>query len=197
MKLKRRLTYDQGFAYFITTTLSGFVELLNQEKYAQILIRNLDFYRAKSGFKLLAYVIMPHHLHLIILPGSKGSISQIMRDFKKYSAREIVQQLKEEKRFDISDLFHKAAQRHHPKESRRYQVWEDRFDDLALYSPEVFGTKLDYVHSNPVKRGLVDTPSDYAYSSARNYDSGDHSVIRVDCEVGLRLMESMRLGLGT
>jgi len=96
-----------------------------------------------------------------------------------------------------SDLFHKAAQMHHPKESRRYQVWEDRFDDLALYSPEVFGTKLDYVHSNPVKRGLVDTPSDYAYSSARNYDSGDHSVIRVDCEVGLRLMESMRLGLGT
>lgn len=198
MKRKRRLTYDQGFAYFITTTLSGFVELLNQEKHAQILIRNLDFYRGKLEFKLLAYVIMPHHLHLIILPGSKGSISQIMRDFKKYTAREIIQQLHEEKRFYVLDVFHKAAQRYHPKGSRGYQVWQDRFDDLALCSPEVFGTKLDYVHNNPVKAGLVNSPSDYRYSSASNYGSGDHLVIRVDCEVGLRLMGgNMGSGLGT
>jgi len=93
MKRKRRLTYNQAFAYFITTTLSGFVELLSQDKYAQILVRNLNFYREKFEFKLLAYVIMPHHLHLIILPGLKGNISEIMRDFKEYTAKEIIQLL--------------------------------------------------------------------------------------------------------
>ena len=194
MKRKRRLTYNQDFAYFITTTLSGFVGLFKQDEYVQILIRNLDFYRAKLEFKLLAYVIMPHHLHLIILPGSKGNISEIMRDFKKYTAREIIQQLEEEKRFDILDVFHKAALRYHPKENRRYQVWEDRFDDVALYSAEVFRTKFDYIHNNPVKGGLINSQSDYLYSSARNYNPGDHSVIRVDCDLGLSLVGS---GLGT
>lgn len=197
MKRKRRLTYNQGFAYFITTTLSVPVELFKGDKYAQILIRDLGFYGAKLKFRLLAYVIMPHHLHLIILPSPKGNISDIMRDFKKHTARQIIQRLEDEKQLDILDVFHEAAQRHHPKENRRYQVWEDRFDDVALYSAEILRTKLDYIHNNPVKGGLVNSPSDYAYSSARNYDSGDHSVIRIDCDEGLSLMESMGSGLGT
>jgi len=193
MKRKRQLTYNQAFAYFITTTLSGFVELFSQDEYAQILIRNLNFYREKFEFKLLAYVIMPHHLHLIILPGSKGNISEIIRDFKKYTAKEIIQLLEEERQFDILGIFHETAQRYHPKETRKYQVWEDRFDDLALYSDKIFRTKLDYIHNNPVKEGLVNSSSDYLYSSARNYNSGDHSVIRVDSEAGFCLMGS---GLG-
>ena len=188
MKRGRRLTNNQAFAYFTTTTLSGFVELFNQDEYTQILIRNLDFYRRKFEFKLLAYVIMPQHLHLIILPGSKGDISEIMRDFKKHTAKEIIQLLEEGKRLDILGVFHGKAQRYHSKDNRKYQVWEDRFDDVALYSDEVFRTKLDYIHNNPVEAGLVDSPTNYPYSSARNYDSGDHSIIRVDCEVGLNIM---------
>ena len=190
MKRNRQLTYDQAFAYFVTTTLSGFVELFTQDKYAQIIIRNLNFYREKFGFKLLAYVVMPHHLHLIILPSSKGNISEIMRDFKKYTAKEIIQRLEEERQFDILDIFHKTVQRYHPTGNRKYQVWEDRFDELALYSDKVFRTKLDYIHNNPVKEGLVDSPSDYPYSSVRNYNSDNHSVIWVDCEDGFRLMGS-------
>jgi len=188
MKRGRRLTNNQAFAYFTTTTLSGFVELFNQDEYTQILIRNLDFYRRKFEFKLLAYVIMPQHLHLIILPGSKGDISEIMRDFKKHTAKEIIQLLEEGKRLDILGVFHGKAQRYHSKDNRKYQVWEDRFDDVALYSDEVFRTKLDYIHNNPVEAGLVDSPTNYPYSSARNYDSGDHSIIRVDCEVGFNIM---------
>lgn len=188
MKRGRRLTNNQAFAYFITTTLSGFVELFNQDGYAEIVIRNLNFYREKFEFKLLAYVIMPQHLHLIIMPGSNGDISEIMRDFKKHTAKEIIQLLEVEERFDILGVFHGKAQRYHYKEDREYQVWEDRFDDVALYSDKVFRTKLDYIRNNPVKAGLVDSPSDYPYSSARNYDSGDHSIIRVDCEVGFNIM---------
>ena len=182
MKRQRQLTHNQAFAYFVTTTLSRFAKLFNQNRYADILIRNLNFYRGKLEFKLLAFVIMPDHIHLIIQPSLKGNISEIVRDFKKYTAKEIIHLLEEEKRFGVLDLFREAAQRYHFKESREYQVWEDRFDDVALYSDEVFRAKLDYIHNNAVKAGLVDNPSDYPYSSARNYNLGDHSVIRVDCE---------------
>ncbi len=192
MKRQRQLTHNQGFAHFITMALSGFVELFNQDEYAQILIRNLSFYREKFEFKLLAYVIMPHHVHLIIQPSPKGNISEVVRDFKKYTAKEIIQLLKDEKRFDILDVFHKTTQEYHSKENRQYQVWEDRFDDLALHSGKVFRTKLEYIHNNPVKEGLVNGPGDYLYSSARNYISNDHSVIRIDCEA--RLLNEVRSG---
>lgn len=180
MKRQRQLTHNQAFAHFVTTTLSGFVELFNQVGYVQILLRNLNFYREKFEFKLLGYVIMADHLHLIILPGPKGNISEIMRDFKKHAAREIIQQLEEEKRLDILTIFQKAAQRYHREENREYQVWQDRFDDLALYSDDIFRTKLNYIHNNPVKAGLVASPNDYPYSSARNYGASDHSIIRID-----------------
>jgi hypothetical protein len=78
-------------------------------------------------------------------------------------------------------VFAEAAKKYHPKENREYQVWQDRFDDVAVYSDEVLRTKIEYIHNNPVKAGLADSRDSYAYSSARNYDSSDHSVIRVDC----------------
>jgi putative transposase len=182
MKRQRRLTYNQGLAYFVTATLSGFTDLLCEEDYAQIILRNLDFYREKFGFKMLAHVVMPHHIHLVLQPSSKGSISDIMRDFKKRTAKEIVDRLKREKRTEVLHVFPEAAKKYHPNENREYQVWEDRFDDVAVYSDEVLHTKIEYIHNNPVKAGLVDTQDAFLYSSARNYHSGDHSVIiRVDC----------------
>jgi len=190
MKRGRRLVSEQGLAYFITTTLSGFVELFSEDRYAQIILSNLDFYRSKFEFKLVAYVIMPQHLHLIVMPGPKGNISEIMRDFKKRTAREIVQLLEQERRFDVLGVFREKVRRYHPKDNRNYQVWEDRFDDVALYSYEVFRIKLDYIHSNPVKAGVTDSPSDYTYSSARNYMCGDHSAIWVDCEEGFSVLET-------
>jgi len=181
MKRQRQLTYGQALAYFVTATLSGFVELLDEEGYAQIILRNLDFYREKFGFRLLAYVVMPQHIHLVLQPSSKGNISQIMRDFKRHTAKEIIERLKEENRTEVLGVFMEAAKRYHPNENREYQVWEDRFDDVAVYSDEVLRTKIEYIHNNPVKAGLEESQDAFLYSSARNYHCGDHSVIKVDC----------------
>jgi putative transposase len=172
--------------------VSGFVELFCYDGYAQIAVHNLDYYRRKFGFRLLAYVIMPHHLHLVVQPSSKGNISEIMRDFKKHTAREIIERLEKEGRAEVLDVFCNAAARYHPNENRKYQVWEDRFDDVALYSEKVLRAKIDYIHNNPVRGGLADSPTEYLYSSARNYHFGDQSTIRVDCWGEPRLAGSGR-----
>ncbi|MEX1138542.1 MAG: hypothetical protein WEB33_10185 [Bacteroidota bacterium] len=57
-----------------------------------------------------------------------------------------------------------------------------RFDDAYIRNDDMFGSRLDYIHSNPVKAGLVDLPENYIYSSARNYILGDHSVLDVVTE---------------
>ena len=182
MKRGRSDTHDQGFGYFVTTSLSRFVRLFDKDDYAQVILRNLDFYRVRSGFRLLAYVVMPTHIHLIIVPKLGCTVSDIMRDFKKYTAREIVRLLQERKQLDILAEFREASQQYHPKESRQYQVWEDRFDDVAIWSAEVLKTKVEYIHNNPVRAGLVESPVDYPYSSARDCLLGDHSVKSVDSE---------------
>ena len=56
----------------------------------------------------------------------------------------------------------------------------DRFDDEVIRSEKWFFQKLNYIHNNPVKAGLVEMPEDWSYSSGRNYINGDHSVIKID-----------------
>ena len=54
-----------------------------------------------------------------------------------------------------------------------------RFDDEVIQNEAMLLTKLDYIHNNPVKAGIVDSPEKYLFSSARNYSLDDHSVIKI------------------
>ncbi len=59
-----------------------------------------------------------------------------------------------------------------------------RFDDEVIRDQKMFWTKLNYIHKNPVKLSLVLKAEDYIYSSARNYSFNDHSVLKVNTELG-------------
>lgn len=215
-----------GHAYFVTTTVVGYTKLFIKDKYCQIIIDNLKFYREKLGFKLYGFVVMPNHIHLLILPkffestdsyevgfeeptstdlgksprvyvGSLeptnsqlvhssleptkfATISDIMRDFKKYTAIQIIKQLKIDKRQDILKIFSYYAQKYHPSKKRNYQVWMDRFWPINIYSEKYFNQKLDYIHNNPLRAGLVKNPDDYPWSSYQNYYLNNHSLIKID-----------------
>ena len=62
----------------------------------------------------------------------------------------------------------------------KYKLWKDRFDDLIVTSPKVLETKINYIHLNPVRAGLVKEMIDWKYSSARNYYLDDDSLICID-----------------
>ena len=85
-----------------------------------------------------------------------------MRDFKKYSAKQIKERLAKNTP-EILDLLV------YPKNKAKHKIWEERFDDLHLYSRKVCETKIHYIHLNPVEAGLVAQPEEYNYSSARFY----------------------------
>ena len=87
-----------GHAYFITTRVAGGISLFIDDSYCQIIINNFNFYRKTKQFKLVGYVIMPTHMHYIIWPIGRYSISEILRDFKKQTAKDIIKHLKQDKR---------------------------------------------------------------------------------------------------
>jgi putative transposase len=89
-----------------------------------------------------------------------------MRDFKKYTSGEIRRQIEKDGRYKL------LQELRYEKRKQKFKVWQDRFDDLALYSRKILEIKLEYIHHNPVKAGLVDYPTKYIHSSAGFYHDG-------------------------
>jgi REP element-mobilizing transposase RayT len=164
--------------FFVTTTVINFTPIFSYSQFCEILINNIKHYQTKYHFEILSYVIMPSHFHWIVKVEPKfGTISDIMRDIKKFTAWQIFDELKETGNKKLESIFIKAANGIKDQEKK---LWMKRFDDEVIRNDKMFWTKLKYIHNNPVKEGIVEKPEDYKYSSAVNYIKGDHSIINVD-----------------
>ena len=179
MGRRGRLNLTDECIFFVTTTIVEFTRIFSKEMYCKILVDNILHYKNKYHFNILAYVIMPSHFHWIVkVDRQYGTISDIMRDIKKYSAWDIMDEL-EKNDFDLMMIFKEAAI---PFKNHKRKFWMPRFDDKVIRNEKMFWTKLHYIHNNPVEAGLVNKPEDYKYSSARNYVRADNSVLFVDTE---------------
>jgi len=112
---------------------------------------------------------MPTHLHLMVSSKS-GQLSATIRDMKRHTSKTLVEMVKTEpasRREWILEHFSRAAAQH--KRNNKYQVWMHHNHPIELFSNKFIWQRLNYIHNNPVKKGLVEYPEDYLYSSARNY----------------------------
>jgi REP element-mobilizing transposase RayT len=123
---------------------------------------------------------MPSHLHLMCRAREGFELANIMRDFKKFTSRKVIQNIREEaesRREWLLELFSRSCE--HFKRNQEFKVWQDGYHAEALVSNKFIYQKLNYIHENPVKDGIVEKPQDYLYSSARNYADLD-AMLRVD-----------------
>jgi len=180
MGRRGRLNLTEERFYFVTTTVVKFTSVFSYAPFCDILIDNIKHYRKRYKFDTLGYVIMPTHFHwLVKTEPNYGSISDIMRDVKKFTAWKIFDLIELKKMDELENIFLKEAKG--IKDQKR-KLWIKRFDDQVIRNEKMFWTKLKYIHNNPVKAGLVEKPEEYKYSSARNYVCGDHSVLSVDTD---------------
>ena len=159
--------------FFVTTTVVPFAPIFENRSYCDILVSNIRHYQKEYGFRIYAYVIMPSHFHWIVdVDPKRGTISDIMRDVKKFSAWDIMDAVGQNNEPRLLRLFHVEAKK---VPGQRRKFWMRRFDDEVIRNEGMLRTKTEYIHNNPVKAGLVARPEDYIYSSARNYShSGKH-----------------------
>ncbi len=141
------------------------------------LLDSLNYYRYKQKFKILGYVIMPDHIHLLIQPFGSYTISDIMRDYKTFTAKRIIRQAEVENRQDLLIAFTQAGQETGRSENK---VWQDSFWDKIIYTEKFLRQKLNYIHRNPIRAGIVDELDAYPYSSYRNYVHDDNTLIEID-----------------
>ena len=143
--------------------------MLSRKIYRDILIDSLNYCRKEKGLCIWAYVIMTNHMHCI-LSAKNGNLSDIIRDFKRFTATKIISSINktpESRRDWIMKRFEFSARRN--VRSSENQFWLYDSHAVELESLKFINQKMNYIHSNPVRAGWVDKPEDWMYSSARNY----------------------------
>jgi REP element-mobilizing transposase RayT len=156
-----------GHVLFVTTTAANFAHVFScGSTYYNILIESLEFVLNEHQAVLFAYVLMPNHVHLVLRLPEGQSISDLMRDFKKYTSTKIRQELEKNRRVTYLSVLRRNAM---GRKAQVFKLWMDRFDDVVIEDDETQATIVDYVHCNPVKAGLVEKAEEWIYSSAADY----------------------------
>jgi REP element-mobilizing transposase RayT len=160
---------DQNAIHFLTFQVVDWIDIFTRKIYKDIIIDSFKYSIENKGFQIFAYVIMSNHIHLIA-NSSDGKLSENIRDIKKFTSRNIIETMlsvTESRKDWILNRFKLNASHH--KSNTNYQVWTHENHAMLLYSNGFIQEKINYIHENPVRAGIVERPEDYLYSSARNY----------------------------
>lgn len=154
---------DEGAVYFVTFTVHQWVDVFSRPCYRQILLDSLRYCQQHKGLDIFAWVLMSNHIHLIIRSRHESLIATI-RDLKKFTAKKIVHAI-ESNQHESRKAWLLMTLRY----CEKIWFWEEGYHGEEIYTPEFFETKLNYIHQNPVRNGLVEKPEDYLLSSAGDY----------------------------
>ncbi len=168
-----------GYPYFLTMTVVDWVDLFSRPVYKHLMVDSLNYCVGNKGLELYAWCLMSNHLHLIAGMREEGSISDFLRDFKKFTSKALIRAIQEnpESRRDWMLNRFWYAGKNKPK-IKYFKVWQDGNDAQQIESNAYLDEKLNYLHNNPVKAELVARPEDYLYSSARDY-AGEKGLVEI------------------
>jgi|GEM_PF-415648 len=148
--------------------LSLGVDIFSRPFYKHIIIESLQYCQKEKGLLIYAWVIMTNHMHMIVGSGGENKVSDILRDFKKFTSKEIIRTLQvessESRRDWMLNRFEYAGK--NDKKIKNYRFWQDGNDAQEIFLNDYFNQKLNYIHENPVKAEIVNRAEDYRYSSA-------------------------------
>ena len=171
--------HDPDSVYFVTCAIVQWVDVFTRSIYSDVVVDSLSYCIEKKGLVLHAWVIMPNHIHLVISRNGEVSLSGIMRDFKKFTSSKIVEAIDspiESRRSWMLWLFKSAGKKN--SNNTNYQFWQQENHPVELVSTKFVKQKIEYLHENPVRAKLVDTPERYVYSSAKDY-AGEKGLLPV------------------
>ncbi len=130
----------------------------------------LEQVRVRYRFVVVGYVVMPDHIHLLISEPEQDNPSRVMQAIKQGFARRVLKSLRRRRVGAQGELFSVAAE----------HVWQKRFYDFNVFTARKRIEKLRYMHQNPVRRGLVDEPEQWRWSSYRSYAFGERGAVRIN-----------------
>jgi putative transposase len=150
---KGLVRYQQcGCFHFITFSCHHRLPLLGDAAARGLFERSLEAMRIRHDFVVCGYVVMPEHVHLLVSEPKKALLSIAIQALKLSV----------------------------PVQSKERSFWQPRYYDFNVHNEEKSTEKLRYMHRNPVKRGLVEKPEDWDWSSFRHYATGIRGTVEIE-----------------
>jgi putative transposase len=153
-------TYGAHHLHFITCSCYQRRPLLALARSRDRFLSILEQTRQRYRFVVVGYVVMPEHFHFLITEPEVGTPSTVMQVLKQRTAHALLPRRKRANPRQAS-LF--------PELTARRAFWQARFYDFNVWTTRKRVEKLRYMHRNPVKRGLVESPEQWRWSSHRSY----------------------------
>ena len=166
--------YGLGHLHFITCSCRRRLPLFTSSQAKNLFVKILGEVRDRYGFKLVGYVVMPEHIHLLIGEPATGTISTVMQGLKQRVSR--LSHIQSGTR--VSPQRSQPRPRNPPESFPPF--WQPRFYDFNVWSQKKIAEKLQYMHLNPVKRILVADSKDWPWSSYLFYAQKEPGLIRID-----------------
>ena len=167
--------------HFITFAVVNWVDVFSRKEYKDIVVDSIKYCQANKGLVLHCWCLMSNHIHLVV-SAKEQNTSDILRDFKKFTSKQIIQAIKEHpqesRREWILNIFEIAGEQN--SRNKTYQFWQQDNQPKELFSYDFALQKLAYIHNNPVTAGIVNKAEEYVYSSARDYYRTGKGLIEVD-----------------
>jgi putative transposase len=170
-----RRYYGKGHLHFITFSCYRRLLLLKTAHARDAFVKELGRVRDEMGFHLLGYVVMPEHVHLLMSEPPQGTPSTVLQKLKLRVARKL---RKRRKPVSAGQMRLPFAESREPLRA----FWQARFYDFNVYSEGKKKEKLNYMHANPVIRGLVKHPGDWRWSSWGFYWERTAGLVAIDVE---------------
>jgi REP element-mobilizing transposase RayT len=163
MSKKYKCATQEG-VYFVTMTVKHWIDVFTKRDYKDIIVSSLQYCQKEKGLEIFAWVIMSNHIHLIVRAKEGFSLPDILRDFKKFTSKQIIKAIEENPQESRKQWIIRGL-----KTNEGHQFWITGSHPIELCSNVVINEKLNYLHQNPVKSGYVFRAEDYIYSSAGDY----------------------------
>jgi putative transposase len=144
-----------GKFHFLTFSCYHRQPFLQSPQAKDITLQLLEDTRKQQGLAIAAYALMPEHVHLLTNEPSTRTLATWLQIFKQRTSRAL-------------------------KSPDQKQFWQSRYYDFNVASIEKYIEKVQYIHRNPVTRGLVSKPEDYRWSSFNHYATGEPGPIEIE-----------------
>jgi putative transposase len=144
-----------GEFHFLTFSCYRRLPLLGSDGGYGVFEQELETVRLRYGFVVVGYVLMPEHVHLLVGETRQASLAVALQVLKQQTSRKL-------------------------KKAGAVQFWQRRYYDFNVWTEQKIVEKLNYIHRNPVERGLVAMPEDWRWSSFRHYATGERGTVEIE-----------------
>jgi putative transposase len=186
--------FEKGAIYYVTSVTYKRRKIFTDVTTARFLLATIMYHKYILEFNLFGYVIMPDHFHILIQPSERYSLAQIMKYIKgnfarKYNEWHYNNTQSNHCSWSLSSDYNYNDNVDYKRDYRGWvyiPVWQEGYYETVMRAEKDVLNRLNYMHNNPVRKGLVDEPSKYEFSSWHQYFGKTREKIQIPIDKLLR-----------